>query len=218
MAAPEGGFEQSYATGLWNGNRMWPLPMRSRAPMSDIPSGLGPAGKVKLDLTPRGAADGRHRADHAGGRFRAALGPGSSSLSDRTAGAAPPFCGWFPVEVPVSVRRDVGTAGPAPASRITDRILVGRGADGCPEARIRFGTGALAGAEIRLSCVPGQRAIEAQLLTSVIGSRQTLSVAMDEIRLRLRGKGIVLSSGRPAGPADREREGADRRGRKGPDR
>jgi hypothetical protein len=83
----------------------------------------------------------------------------------------------------------------ATAPRI-DRVLIGN-AGGEAEARIRIGAGALAGAEIRLSTTAGSQAITAQLLTPTAGSRQTLLVAMEEIRLRLRDKGIALAS--PAG-------------------
>ena len=70
------------------------------------------------------------------------------------------------------------------------------------EARIRIDSGALAGSEIRLSSTPGSQAVAAELLTRSDGSRQTLSVAMDELRLRLRGKGIALAA-RPRTAADR---------------
>jgi hypothetical protein len=73
-------------------------------------------------------------------------------------------------------------------------LLIGR-AGGQAEARIRIGGGALAGAEIRLTTTaPGSQAVTAQLLTPTAGSRQTLFVAMEEIRLRLRDKGISLAS------------------------
>jgi hypothetical protein len=97
------------------------------------------------------------------------------------------------------------------AATASDRLLVGT-AGGVAEARIRIGAGALAGVEIQLTCV-GPQAVTAQLLTAGAGSRQTLSVAMEEIRLRLRDKGIALQAsvtcGRAAGDARRD-EQADR--------
>ncbi|HEY7373700.1 MAG TPA: hypothetical protein VIF57_16175 [Polyangia bacterium] len=77
-------------------------------------------------------------------------------------------------------------------ARAVDRILIGAGPDGA-EARIRIGAGALAGTEIQLSGGAGGHVVEARLLTHAATSRQTLSVVMDEIRSRLRDRGIVLS-------------------------
>ena len=82
---------------------------------------------------------------------------------------------------------------------------VGSGPDGA-QARIRIGAGALAGTEIQLSSGAGGHVVEARLLTHAASSRQTLSVVMDEIRLRLRDRGIVLSTtasehARSRGPA-----------------
>jgi hypothetical protein len=74
--------------------------------------------------------------------------------------------------------------------------LIGSGPDGA-EARIRIGSGALAGAEIQLSTASAGHVVEARLLTHAASSRQTLSLVMDEIRLRLRDRGIVLSTNAP---------------------
>ncbi|HSY39298.1 MAG TPA: hypothetical protein VLA79_07205 [Polyangia bacterium] len=92
---------------------------------------------------------------------------------------------------------------PAPAAKV-DRVLIG-GAGGEAEARIRIGAGALAGAEIRLTTTAGSQSVTAQLLTPTAGSRQTLFVAMEEIRLRLRDKGIALASS--VGRSRRESDG-----------
>ena len=81
---------------------------------------------------------------------------------------------------------------PAPPSKI-DRILVGD-VGGEVQARIRIGSGELAGAEIRLTSAPGSRAVAAEFLTRTECLRQTLSVAMNELRLRLRSKGIALAA------------------------
>src|SRR6185436_20464025 len=92
--------------------------------------------------------------------------------------------------------------------RPVDRILVGAGPDGA-QARIRIGAGALAVTEIQLSTGPAGHAVEAQLLTHAASSRQTLSLVMDEIRLRLRDRGIVLSTKVPAGRPASATSGAD---------
>jgi hypothetical protein len=83
-----------------------------------------------------------------------------------------------------------------PAAGAVDRILIGAGPAGA-EARIRIGAGALAGAEIQLCSIAAGRIVEAQLLTHAASSRQTLAVVLDEIRSRLRERGIVLSAKAP---------------------
>jgi hypothetical protein len=65
-----------------------------------------------------------------------------------------------------------------------ERILIGTSARGA-EARIRIGSGSLAGAEIRIAAIAGDVTIEAQLLTVSAGLRQTLAVAIDRISRRL---------------------------------
>jgi len=99
--------------------------------------------------------------------------------------------GWFKPE-PIRVGPPASRIAPPAAAKI-DRVLIGS-AGGEAEARIRIGGGALAGAEIRLTTPAGSQAVTAQLLTPTAGSRQTLFVAMEEIRLRLRDKGIALAS------------------------
>ncbi len=83
------------------------------------------------------------------------------------------------------------------AARAVDRILIGAGPDGA-QARIRIGSGALGGTELQLSSAASGHTVEARLLTHAASSRQTLSVVLDEIRSRLREKGIILSTGGPA--------------------
>ena len=107
------------------------------------------------------------------------------------AGAAAAMAGWFRSEPPVAGRPAAVTAVAPP--RAVERVLVGAGPEGA-QARIRIGAGALAGTEIQLSSVASGRAVEARLLTHTASSRQTLSVVMDEIRSRLRDRGIVLST------------------------
>jgi hypothetical protein len=117
----------------------------------------------------------------------------------------------MPIRIAPPAVRSASAPPSAPAAGV-DRILVGT-VGGDAEARIRIAAGALAGAEIRLSAVAGSPAVTAQLLTPGAGSRQTLSVAMEEIRLRLRDKGIALASsvarGRRADDPRREGGGAD---------
>jgi hypothetical protein len=159
---------------------------------------------------PGGAGTVRH-SSRSGPRFRDALkrgpddGLGSevAGLLGASANVAPP--------APIRVAPPPAKAAAAPAGRV-DRVLVGT-VGGDAEARIRIGSGVLAGAEIRLTVSAGSPAVTAQLLTPGAGSRQTLSVAMEEIRLRLRDKGIALTSsvarGRPADDARREGHEAD---------
>ncbi len=116
---------------------------------------------------------------------------GSDAISEAGALAGGP--GWFKPG-PIHVGPPASKLAPAPAAAAKiDRVLIGN-AGGEAEARIRIGAGALAGAEIRLTTTAGSQAVTAQLLTPTAGSRQTLFVAMEEIRLRLRDKGIALAS------------------------
>jgi hypothetical protein len=124
------------------------------------------------------------------GRERAKLSAGPS------AEAAAALSGWFRPEAPELARKP-GPATAVVASRPVDRVLVGGVGGADTEARIRFGRGALAGAEIRLQCPPGGRAVEVELLTATAGSRHTLSLAMEEVRRRLQRKGIEVSPRRP---------------------
>lgn len=148
-----------------------------------------------------------------GKRFRSALertrDATGTGMHDGASAAA--MAGWFrPESAVVSTGKPVAVAG-ASAARPVDRVLVGSGPDGA-EARIRIGAGALAGTEIQLSSGGGGHVVEARLLTHAATSRQTLSLVMDEIRSRLRDRGIVLST-KAAGarslapPADGDRTG-----------
>jgi hypothetical protein len=106
------------------------------------------------------------------------------------------MAGWFRSEsagAPAGKTTAVSGPSGASAARAVDRILVGSGPDGA-QARIRIGSGALAGTEIQLSSGAAGHVVEARLLTHAATSRQTLSLVMDEIRLRLRDRGIVLST------------------------
>jgi len=147
-----------------------------------------------------------------GKRFRGTLkrkreDPGTGAHDGASAAA---MAGWFrPESAAASTGKPAAVAG-ASAARPVDRVLVGSGPDGA-EARIRIGAGALAGTEIQLSSGGAGHVVEARLLTHAATSRQTLSLVMDEIRSRLRNRGIVLSTkaagARFAPPADGDRTG-----------
>ena len=143
--------------------------------------------------------------DEAAARARTRSGRGFRGTLERERGdatgeapevaSAAAMAGWFR---PESMPGDLPTAAPGRAAgvgaaRAVDWILIGSGPDGA-QARIRIGAGALAGTEIQLSSPAAGRTVEAQLLTHAASSRQTLSVALDEIRSRLRDRGIVLSA------------------------
>jgi len=170
---------------------------------------IGAARKDESRSEARGAADtvrhgaGRHFRDALKRAATDGLAPeAAAALASLGGGAAP-----APIRVAPPATKAAAAVASAPAARV-DRVLVGT-VGGDAEARIRIGAGALAGAEIRLTAAAGSAAVTAQLLTPGAGSRQTLSVAMEEIRLRLRDKGIALASsvarGRPA--EDPRREG-----------
>ena len=172
---------------------------------ASVRAGLG----VKDELRAGGEdASDRARPRSAGG-FRGALerrlrdGSWSQDLASAAA-----LAGWFRSE---TVTRASPTVPPtrlagASSARAVDRILLGSGPDGA-QARIRIGGGALAGTEIQL-CSAG-RLIEAQLLTHAATSRQTLSVVLDEIRARLRDRGIVLATKAPSPSTELARQPAD---------
>ena len=150
----------------------------------------------------------RSVADEAADRARTRSGRGfrgtlERKRGDATGGAsdvasAAAMAGWFRPE-PMAGATPTAAPGRAAAVGVAsavDRILMGSGPDGA-QARIRIGAGALAGTEIQLSSAASGRIVEAQLLTHAASSRQTLSVVLDEIRSRLRDRGIVLSAKAP---------------------
>jgi hypothetical protein len=167
--------------------------------VSDSSQGAPPPARAGKDEV-RARDDAAETAARAGTgpRFRRALerkrDDGATGAHDGASAAA--MAGWFRSESagppPGKTTAVPGPSGP-PATRAVDRILVGSGPDGA-EARIRIGAGALAGTEIQLSTGVGGHVVEARLLTHAASSRQTLSLVMDEIRLRLRERGIVLST------------------------
>jgi hypothetical protein len=159
-------------------------------------------------------ADLIRRRTRSGSRFREALkrseiGEASAELAGALTSAT---SGLQPAPIRVGPPPAKSASAVAAAPKI-DRLLVGS-TGGEAEARIRIGAGVLAGAEIRLTASVGSPAVTAQLLTSTAGSRQTLSVAMEEIRLRLRDKGIVLAPSVARGrPSDDARQGGGDDGR-----
>jgi len=163
---------------------------------SQGPVRTGGAGKEEVRSAGDEAAD--QERSRSGRGFRRALERkfGDSSGGHEIASAAA-LAGWFRSEAtpgasPNAAAKIAGVAG----ARAVDRILIGSGPEGA-QARIRIGAGALAGTEIQLSTSAAGRAVEAQLLTHAASSRQTLAVVLDEIRSRLRDKGIVLSPKTP---------------------
>ena len=146
--------------------------------------------------------------DEAADRARTRSGRGFRGTLERKRGdatgetpdvaSAAAMAGWFrPESMPGGPPAAApGRAAGVGAARAVDRILIGAGPDGA-QARIRIGAGALAGTEIQLSSAAAGRTVEAQLLTHAASSRQTLSVVLDEIRSRLRDRGIVLSAKAP---------------------
>ena len=182
--------------------------------VSDSSPGAAPGPAAKDEVRPTGDAAGGRGARASGRRFRSAL-----ERKRETRGRAA-TCGLGGGDGGMVPRRisggaggqDDGGRGPsgASAARAVDRILVGSGPDGA-QARIHIGAGALAGTEIQLSTGAAGHVVEARLLTHAATSRQTLSLVMDEIRLRLRDRGIVLSTtatGARSSRAARRREAA----------
>ena len=196
---------------------MTPLSDCASTAAAGTSSGKGAAPLGGRDVPAAGAgADRRRGAGPRGARFRTALEGGDAvpGLGAAAAGAAP--ASWSAdLFRPAGPARAPGTASAASAPPAVDRVLIGAGSGGA-EARIRIAGGALGGSEIRLVSAPGGGSIEAEILTSVAGSRQTLVGAMDEIRRRLREKGIALSTARarqaPSSTTEGRRRAPARRG------
>ncbi len=105
---------------------------------------------------------------------------------------------WFRPEGPPGVKPSTRAA-PLPPVPPSDRLLVGTGPTG-GEARLRIGHGPLAGSEIHLR--DGPRGVDVSILTHHEASRQTLTVAMDEVARRLERKGYLMRM-QPAGGSSR---------------
>ncbi len=161
--------------------------------VSDSTTNAG-AAAARTDEPAGGEGDVVRRGAGAGKRFRETLKRGGGSEETGLSEAAAAAAGgpaWFKSE-PIRVAPPPSRIAAVAAPKI-DRVLIG-GLGGEAEARIRIGAGALAGAEIRLTAAAGSQVVTAHLLTPTAGSRQTLSVAIEEIRLRLRDRGIALAS------------------------
>jgi len=140
-----------------------------------------------------GARSGRGFKEALERRRRSATAPDGGHETSHAAAMS----GWFRPEPPgltgsAAAGGRTGGVAAAAGARAIDRVLIGAGPDGA-EARIRIGAGALAGTEIQLSGGGAGHVVQARLLTHAASSRQTLSMVMDEIRSRLRDRGIVLS-------------------------
>ena len=166
--------------------------------VNDLVGATAPSATPKDEVATVGDAArtrGRARPDR---RFRNALERGQAeagaAVRDAITGAA--IAGWFRAESSAPGRSAATAVSSAP--RAVDRILIGADREGA-QARIRIGAGALAGTEIQLSSGAAGHIVEARLLTHAATSRETLSLVMDEIRLRLRDRGIVLATKGPAG-------------------
>jgi hypothetical protein len=158
---------------------------------------------------PKRAADGLEGA-RSGDGFRAALRRSRSSFGGASADPSGPEAGsaaGCKFELDRVCGRLSGApreAGAAPAATAIDRsasasraaavarVLLGAAGGDVAEARIRIGGEGPAGAEIRLAAARDGRTVEAHLLTAADGSRETLAVMLDEIRMRLRARGVVL--------------------------
>jgi hypothetical protein len=166
--------------------------------VSDSSPGATPPAAGKDEVRPIGDASETAAHGRSGRRFRSALERKRDDVETgaHDAASAAAMAGWFRSEsaaAPAGKTAAVSGPSAASAARAVDRILVGSGPDGA-QARIRIGSGALAGTEIQLSSGAAGHVVEARLLTHAATSRQTLSLVMDEIRLRLRDRGIVLST------------------------
>lgn len=187
--------------------------------VSDSPQTAALANTGKDEVRPTSDAAEAEPRSRSGRRFRNALErvPRAAGIGVDDAASAAAMAGWFRPESAASVPVGKSTAVTGPsAPRGVDRVLIGSGPDGA-QARIRIGAGALAGTEIQLSSGAGGHVVEARLLTHAATSRQTLSLVMDEIRARLRDRGIVLSTPArgaravaPTGDVERTGEGAAR--------
>ena len=160
--------------------------------VNDLVGATAPA-TPKDEVATVGDAAGTRARARPDRRFRNALeraqAEADAAVREAITGAA--IAGWFRAESSAAGRSAATAVSSAP--RAVDRILIGADREGA-QARIRIGAGALAGTEIQLSSGAAGHIVEACLLTHAATSRQTLSLVMDEIRLRLRERGIVLST------------------------
>ncbi len=134
--------------------------------------------------------------------------PASENWPEAELAGVAAFARWFRAEIPSEELTRTTVRAPLRVAP-HQRILVAQGAS-TPEARIQISAGRLAGSQIHLAVTGGR--IETLLLTSNEASRQTLVVAMDAVRERLRVRGLIAavsdSAGVRDGP-DRDPEGRE---------
>jgi len=167
--------------------------------VSDSPAAPPVDTAAKAEVPAIGDESSTSRRTRPGRSFRGALErarSGSTSGDAYDLASAAALAGWFRAETTAASQGASATTARAVgvgAARAVDRILIGAGPDGA-EARIRIAAGALAGTELHLSTAATGHTVEARLLTHAASSRQTLAVVLEDIRSRLRDKGIVLST------------------------
>lgn len=115
--------------------------------------------------------------------------PESRDGADPGSGGVAAFTKWFRPEIPAEESNRTAIRAPLPVAP-HQRILVAE-AGPISQARIQIAGGKLAGSQVHLSVVGGH--IESLLLTSNETSRQTLVVAMDAVRERLRARGVAAA-------------------------
>ena len=128
------------------------------------------------------------------------------------AGVASPAARLITVSSEAAGRRQPTPAAAAPLEA-PHRLLLGD-APGCDSAWLRIEGGRFAGAEIHLS-VAGSR-VEVCFLTPHEASRQTLAIAMQAVRNRLRARGLMMVEA-TSPPRDRRRGAAGETRRSGDD-
>jgi len=182
------------------------------------PTTSAAAGETTLPKPDRGTPEAGP--SRVGALRRPARNPGGyvrlAGRGESTAGSPVPAtlsATAFATLVGTSDARGPSAVRSSPPVASVERVLIGSRA-AVAEARIRIADGYGGTAEIQMAAVAGSRTIAAQILTGATGSRETLSDVMNEVRLRLRRRGIALTDARP----DARRDGDGSRGRPGQDR
>jgi hypothetical protein len=138
-------------------------------------------------------------------QFRSALDGGAVGVDEMRDIAGPASAYHFSGHT----RLEPGRSGPSRAApRASEGLLLAQTSDS-DAARIRFTEGALAGTELQLRAEAGH-VITVELLLASTESRRTLARVMEEMRSRLRVKGVVLSvvASRPGRNGNPETVGA----------
>ena len=117
----------------------------------------------------------------------------SSDAADGTPCSVASLGNWFRAEIP---SQSTPPEAARPPVRIPPHLQVlVAGGTMAPQARIHIVAGKLAGSQIQLTATGGR--IEAHLLTANATSRQTLAVALEAVREKLRGRlvrGVAASA------------------------